>query len=147
MRRIVWSGLAVATIVVLLGLAYAGEAEKKPDATLKMSEGSVAVGIGWSWGKGTLTFKGKNYPFKVEGLSVGDVGVTKASANGKVYNLKKLEDFTGTYSAAAAAATVGGGAGVAAMKNENGVEINIVATSQGIAFKLAAQGVKLTLTK
>jgi hypothetical protein len=147
MRRIVWSGLAVATIVVLLGLAYAGEAEKKPDATLKMSEGSVAAGIGWSWGKGTLTFKGKTYPFKVEGLTVGEVGVTKAEANGKVYNLKKLEDFNGIYSAAAAGATVGGGGSATAMKNENGVEITLLATTKGINVKLAGQGVKLTLTK
>jgi hypothetical protein len=137
--------LLVGMIVGLLGLATAGE--KKPDATLKLSEGSVAAGIGWSWGNGTLTFKGKRYPFKVEGLSVGDVGVTKASATGKVYNLKKLEDFTGTFTAAAAGATVGGGASATAMKNQNGVEINIVSTTQGVAFKLAAEGVKFTLTK
>ncbi len=145
MRRIVWSMLVVATIVVLLGLATAGE--KQPDATLKLSEGSVAVGIGWSWGSGTLTYKGKDYPFKVEGLSVGDVGVTKAEANGKVYNLKKVEDFNGIYSAGSAGATVGGGGSATAMKNENGVEITLLATTQGLNFKLAGQGVKLTLTK
>lgn len=52
--------------------------EKKPDATLKLSQGQVAVGIGWNWGGGVLTYKGKNYPFKVDGLSVDDIGVTKA---------------------------------------------------------------------
>jgi hypothetical protein len=37
------------------------EAEKKtPDGTVRLSEGSVAVGIGWSWGHGTLSFKGKD---------------------------------------------------------------------------------------
>ncbi len=135
----------MATIVVLVGLATAGE--KQPDATLKMSEGSVGVGIGWTWGKGVLTFQGKDYPFKVEGLSVGDVGVKRADATGKVYNLKKVEDFTGNYTAGAAGATVGGGAAVAAMKNQNGVEVNLVSTTQGVAFKLAAEGMKLTLTK
>ena len=147
MRRIVWSVLAVAIIIGLVGLAAAGEAEKKPDATLKMSEGSVGVGIGWSWGSGTLTFKGKQYPFKVKGLSVGDVGVKKADATGKVYGLKKLEDFSGTYTAVAVGATVGGGGGATVMKNQNGVEITVLSTTQGISFKFAADGVNLTLTK
>ena len=145
MRRVMISVLMIGMVVALLGLATAGE--KKPDATLKLSGGSMAVGIGWSWGKGTLTYKGKTYPFKVEGLSVGDVGVTKAEATAKVYNLKKLEDFTGTYAAAAAGATVGGGGSVTAMQNQNGVEITLLATTQGVAFKFAAEGVKLTLTK
>ena len=53
-------------VLVLSSLAFAAE-EKQPDATLKLSEGQVAVGIGWSWGKGVSTYKGKDYPFKVEG--------------------------------------------------------------------------------
>ena len=42
---------------------------------------------------------------------------------------------------------MGGGGSASAMKNENGVEITLLATTQGVAFKLAAEGVKLTLTK
>lgn len=48
--------------LVLCGLAFA-KGEKQPDAILKLSEGQVAMGIGWSWGKGTLSMKGKEYPF------------------------------------------------------------------------------------
>ncbi len=145
MRRALYSVVMMAVLVGLAALGTAGE--KQPDATLKLSEGSVAAGIGWSWGKGTLTFQGKDYPFKVEGLSVGDVGISRADATGKVYNLKKVEDFTGTYSAGSAAATVGGGAGVTSMRNQNGVEINLTSTTQGVAFKVAAGGIKLTLQK
>src|SRR4030067_2700541 len=112
--------LVLGMVVALTGLAFAAEKEKTPDATLKLSEGQGAVGIGWSWGKGGLTLKGKDYPFKVGGLSVGDVGITTATAEGKVYNLKKLEDFNGTYVSAAAEGTVGGGGGATGMKNQNG---------------------------
>jgi hypothetical protein len=133
-------------VLVLSGLALAAE-EKKPDATLKLSEGQVALGIGWSWGKGVLTYKGKDYPFKVEGLSVGDVGVTKADAVGNVYNLKKRSDFNGTYTSAAAQGTLGGGAGVSTMKNQNGVVINLESTTQGVNVKVAGEGVKFTLEK
>src|SRR5512136_874023 len=139
------------TVVMLtLFLCFSGMAlaeDKKPDATLQLTEGQVGIGIGFSWGSGTLTYKGKEYPVKVEGLSVLDVGITKAKAAGKVYNLKKLEDFNGNYTAAAAEGTLGGGAGAATMKNQNGVVINLVTTTQGINLKLAPSGVNLMLKK
>jgi hypothetical protein len=146
MKRVTASMLVLAMVLVLSGLALAAE-EKKPDATLKLSEGQVAIGIGWSWGKGVLTYKGKDYPFKVEGLSVGDVGITKAEAVGKVYNLKKRSEFNGNYTSAAAQGTLGGGAGASAMKNQNGVVIELTSTTQGVNLKLAAEGVKFTLEK
>jgi hypothetical protein len=146
MRRVLIGSVAVGSLVSLLvGLAVAQG--KKPDATLRLSEGSVAIGIGFSWGKGTLTFHGKKYPVKVEGLSVGEVGVTRATAVGNVYNLKKLADFDGNYVAGGAAGTVGGGAGVTAMKNQNGVGIELKSTTQGASLKLAAEGLKLSVTK
>ena len=144
MRRVVLGLVAVGSLVSLLaGLALAQA--KKPDATLSLSEGSVAVGIGYSWGKGTLSYQGKTYPVKVEGLSVGEVGVQRASATGDVYNLKKLADFNGNYAADAAGATIGGGAGITAMKNQNGVVIEMKSTTQGASLKLAAEGLKLTV--
>jgi hypothetical protein len=146
MKRVTVTVLILVIALVLSSLAFAAE-EKQPDATLKLSEGQVAVGIGWSWGKGVLTYKGKDYPFKVEGLSVGDVGVTKAESVGKVYNLKKMSDFNGTYTSAAAQGTLGGGAGASAMKNQNGVVIELTSTTQGVNVKIAAEGVKFTLEK
>ncbi len=130
---------------LLLGLAVAQA--KKPDATLKLSEGTVAVGIGFSWGKGALAYQGKDYPVKVTGLSVGEVGVNRATAVGNVFNLKNLADFDGNYVAAGAEATVAGGAGVTAMKNQNGVVVELKSTTQGASLKLAAEGLKLSVVK
>ena len=76
------------------------------DALIEFSGGSVAAGIGFSWGSGTLTQAGKTYSLKIDGLSVGSVGITKASAYGKVYRLKKLSDINGTYAAIGTGATV-----------------------------------------
>ena len=147
MKRFSAMVVVLGMVVTLAGLAFAAEREKTPDATLKLSEGQVALGIGWSWGKGVLTMNGKDYPFKVGGLSVLDVGVTKAEAEGKVYNLKKLEDFNGTYVSAAAEATVGVGVGATAMKNEKGVVIHLRPKTKGVNLKLAGEGVKFTLEK
>ena len=143
MKRLIVSVLVLVITLSLFGSVFAQE--EKPDATLTLSKGQVGVGIGWSWGDGVLTFKGKNYPFKVGGLSVVDVGITKANAVGKVYHLTKLSDFNGTYTGAAAEGTIGGGAGISTMKNQNGVVIELVSTTQGVNFKLAGEGVKFTL--
>jgi hypothetical protein len=138
--------VAVGSVVSLLvGLALAQA--KKPDATVTLSEGTVALGIGFSWGKGTLAYQGKDYPVKVVGLSVGEVGVDRATAVGNVYNLKKLADFDGNYVAGGAAATIAGGAGITAMKNQNGVVIELKSTTQGASLKLAAEGLKLSVVK
>ena len=139
--------IGIAAVVVGWVGGPVGAQRRTPDGTVELSEGSVAAGIGFSWGKGTLTYKGQKYPVKVEGLAVGEVGITRASARGEVYDLKKLEDFSGNYSAVGAGATVGGGAGVRAMKNQNGVVIELKSTTQGASVKLAAAGVRLTLDK
>jgi hypothetical protein len=146
MRRAVIGLVAVVSVVSLFtGLSFAQK--RKPDAVLKLSEGSVAVGIGWNWGKGTLSYKGKSYPVKVDGLTVGEVGIKRANAVGNVYDLKSLADFDGTYVAGGAGATIGGGAGITAMKNQNGVTIEMKSTTQGASLKLAAEGLKLSVIK
>jgi hypothetical protein len=135
--------------IVALGLALttarAEDKEKTPDATLKLSGGSVAAGIGFSWGSGTLTYKGKDYPVDVKGLSAGDVGVTKVEASGKVYDLKDIGDFNGNYTAVGAGATAAGGGSVAAMRNQHGVTINLVATTQGVKITLGGAGVEMKI--
>ena len=143
MRRSIVTFVAAAGLVMLVSAL--APAQAKTDGTLTLSEGSVAAGIGFSWGKGTLTYQGKTYPVKVDGLTVGEVGISRATATGKVTNLKKVADFSGTYTAGSAGATVGGGASAAIMKNQNGVVVELTSTTQGASLKLGAQGIKFTL--
>src|SRR5256712_13448416 len=82
MRRLMIGVVAVGGLFAILA-GLAGAQPKKPDATLTLSEGSVAAGIGFTWGKGRLSYKGKTYSIKVDGLSVGEVGVTRATARGQ----------------------------------------------------------------
>jgi hypothetical protein len=143
MRRGMISVVMIGSLLVLASWALAQE--KKPSGTLKLSEGSVAVGIGFSWGSGVLTYEGKEYPFSVEGLSVADVGISRADATGVVYNLTQLTDFNGNYTAVTAGAAVGGGAGATTMRNQNGVVIDLIGTTQGVKFNLSVDGVRFTL--
>ncbi|MBN2124046.1 MAG: DUF1134 domain-containing protein [Deltaproteobacteria bacterium] len=143
MKRLAMFAVSVLTVFVFLsGMAVA---QDKPDATLELEQGQIGIGIGFSWGEGVLTFQGKKHAFKVEGLSVIDVGITKATAKGSVYGLKKLEDFNGNFTSVTAEGTLGGGAGATKMKNQNGVVIDLITTTKGVNVKLAPSGVKLTL--
>jgi hypothetical protein len=138
--------VAIAGLMALAaGRVLAGD--KKPDATVVLSEGSVAAGIGWHWGSGSVTFQGQSHPFKIQGLSVGEVGVTRAEASGNVYNLQKLSDFDGVYLAASAGAAAGQGKGVTSVRNARGVVINLKSDTQGVNLKIAAEGVKIDLEK
>ena len=143
MRRLFLTFLLIGSVVV--GWSRVWAQEEKPDGTVKISSGSVAAGVGFSWGGGVLTYQGKEYPFDVSGLSVADVGISKAEASGSVSHLKKLEDFNGNYTGVSAGATVAGGGGGMALKNQNGVVLNLVGTTQGLKFKLGVDGVKITL--
>jgi hypothetical protein len=144
MRRFLIAVLSIGTLVAALAGVAGAQAEK---ATLTLSDGSIAAGIGFSWGKGTLTYAGKTYPVKVQGLSVGEVGLTRATAKGTVSNLTRLDDFSGNYVAVGAGATVAGGADVTVMRNQNGVVVELQSTTQGASLKFAAEGLHLTLAK
>ncbi len=143
-RFVLLTVLIMGIFVVVSGPAAAKD---KPDATIELTQGQVGVGIGFSWGDGTLKFQGKKYPVKVTGLSVIDVGITRATAKGSIYNLKKLEDFDGNYTSATAEGTLGGGVGATTMKNQNGVVIHLITTTKGVNVKLAPAGVELMLKK
>jgi hypothetical protein len=136
-------GIALSSVLMVSALAVAQDGP--PSGKVWMESRSVAIGIGVSWGDGKLTFQNKDHVFDVKGLSVIDLGVSKVTATGEVFNLKKLTDFNGNYVAGQAGATVGGGAGAIIMKNQNGVVMKLTGVGQGVQLTLAGSGVDVKL--
>jgi len=122
-------------------LSSAGE----PSATVSIETTSVAIGIGFEWGHGTLKFQGKEYKFSVKGLSVVDLGVSTISATGHVYHLNRVSDFPGTFTAVEAGIAIGGGVGAQTMENQYGVVMSLTSTKAGLKLKLAPEGLKVQL--
>ena len=140
--------LLVVSLMVALPLVFVSAIladDAKSVGTVSIESKAVAIGVGWSWGDGTLTFEGKDYPFKIKGLSVIDVGISSISAQGDVYSLTKVEDFEGTFSAAEAGIAIGGGVGAQTMKNQNGVLIRLTSKKAGVQLKLAPEGLKVEM--
>lgn len=139
-RALSW--VMAAALVCLGGMAAADD---KPSGTVTIESTSVALGVDVSWGDGVLSCGGTTRHFTVRGLSVVDLGVAKVSACGKVSNLKKLEDFSGTYAAAQAGAAVGGGMSAVVLRNQNGVQLELTSTQTGVKFTLAGEGIEVKL--
>ena len=135
--------VVVSSLLMVSALAIAQDGP--PSGKVWVESRTVAIGVGVSWGDGKLTYEGKEHTFSVKGLSVIDLGVSKVTATGEVFNLKKLSDFDGNYVAGKAGATVGGGAGVVAMKNQNGVVMQLTGTGQGVQLTLGGAGVDVKL--
>ena len=87
--------LSFLVLTMLVTTAMSGESAK-PSGKVTMESKSIAAGIGVTWGDGKLNFKGKDYPFSIDGLTVVDFGISKASAIGDVYNLADATKFAGT---------------------------------------------------
>jgi hypothetical protein len=138
--------------VVLLGvfaMTFPAEAAKKPlnpVGQITFEATSVGVGATVSWGRGWLTFKGKRYPIKVEGLALVGVGLSQVRGHGNVYNLKKPMDITGTYAEAGAGIALVGGAKGFVAKNEQGVVIELTAEQKGVSFDLGGGTFTITMT-
>jgi hypothetical protein len=152
MRRMIVSLVAC---TLLSAAAYAADSDSsapvaqdaQPDAALTLKGGSVAAGIGYTWGHGELQYNDSSQRFSIKGVSVVDVGATNFSASGYVFNLNKIEDFSGNYVAAGAGIAVAGGGTAVYLKNEHGVVIKLIATDVGLKFTLSAEGVHVALQK
>jgi hypothetical protein len=116
--------------------------------TVQIESTSVAVGVGVEWGHGTLTMDdGTTHHFDISGLSVLDLGISKVSAVGEVFNLVEAKDLNGVFVSGEAGAALGGGGSVQAMRNANGVVMQLQSIQKGVKLTLAPEGLKVNLAE
>ena len=141
----IWKSKWLVAVGFLAAFSMAMAAEQAPSGTIKLTSKSVAIGIGVTWGDGTLTFGGKPYVFSVEGLSVVDLGVSDVTTTGEVFNLKNVADLNGTYASAEIGAAIVKGENDTIMKNEKGVVLRLHGTQKGARLTLGPGGVMIKL--
>jgi hypothetical protein len=127
---------------------YKKPEERVPSGMVTLNFKSVALGVGASWGGGTLTFQGRNYPFSVSGLSLVDVGISNYTGAGKVYDLRSAGDLVGDYAAGQATFAVAGGGSAMSMKNGKGVTIVVLKNEgqeSGTQLSVGPAGMKITM--
>jgi hypothetical protein len=114
-------------------------------ATVQMESTSLGLGVGVSWGAGTLSVEGEHHAFEIKGLSLGEVGYVSIDALGDVQNLENPADLAGTYIAVEAGAAAGAGASVVTMRNEKGVVITLQSDTSGVQLALGAEALRIEL--
>ena len=134
-------------IVLCLGAAVSAPAlaqSPRPRPTATVSIPQVAfIGSGMLGG-GTLSYRGAAYRFRLGGLGIGGVGVSRLDATGTVYNLRRLTDFEGVYGQVRSGWAAGDqGRGSLWMQNANGVYLRLVGVRRGLSLTMGADGIRI----
>ena len=141
------TGMMLAAVLGLLasaGVATPSLAEVGQVAVV-FTKGGFIVGVGG--GRGVLTFKGRHYPFRVGGMSVGfTIGASTTHLQGNALNLRSPADIQGSYSVIGAGGALAAGAGgVQLQNNQTGVILQLTGGKVGVELSAAVGGVTITL--
>jgi hypothetical protein len=111
---------------------------------VKLVKAGLMVGAGG--GSGVLSYRGRNYPFRVSGLSLGvAAGASISRLEGWASGIRQVGDFAGTYSSVGGGgAFVGGVAGVH-LVNQKGVKIDLQGPKAGMEFAANLSEVRISL--
>jgi hypothetical protein len=102
--------------------------------------------IGASGGNGSLFYQGREYPLGIGGLSIGaTIGLAKTELVGRVYNLRKVSDIAGTYTAREAGLAIAGGKKYARLRNTKGVVLRLRGRQIGLEATVDLSGMELWL--
>lgn len=139
-------GLALLSSIFPVGAFAQSARPPQPSGSVTISQVQVAfIGSG-AVGGGTLHYRGRSYPFKLGGLGIGGIGISRLDATGSVFNLRRLEDFNGVYGQARTGWAIGQhGKGEMWLQNANGVYLRLKARRQGLSLTLGADGMLIQL--
>jgi hypothetical protein len=126
-----------------------GRPDPNPDGSIEIEQVRVGVlAVGTSIGGGRLRFRGEEHRFSVRGIEFGSVGVSSLSARGEVFNLRRLEDFSGRYTERVAPRAPGAttaGPETRFLRNAAGVELRLRTERAGGQWRFNEAGVTIEL--
>ena len=114
--------------------------------SVRVTVAKAALIFGGGGGRGVLTFRHRNYPFTVQGLSLGmTAGASISRLAGRADYINELSDFSGTYSMVGAGAALVGGVSGVQLKNDKGVIITLQGAKVGVEVSANISTVVITL--
>ena len=142
-----------AALVLTIGLGNVALADEHESCDIKAENMPVSgkltgtiTTIGFlasaRWGDGVLTLdNGEQRKFHMVGAKALETGVAENDIEGEVYNLKKVDDFEGTYYGASTGITVGAlGKGEGMVNNARCVIVKYRMTGTGLKVSGPAPG-------
>jgi len=140
--RAIATGIAALVLILLAIPATPASAQASGQVRVKIVKAGLLVGGGA--GSGVLTYRGRNYPFNVAGLSFGiTAGASVGRFEGRASGIREVSDFAGTYSSVGGGFALVGGINGVQLRNEKGVTLTLQGLKAGL--ELAANIGQITI--
>jgi hypothetical protein len=137
-----------AVLLALFASAALPTASRAEMGSVRVVFTKVAFVAGVGAGRGVLTFRGHNYPFKVSGASLGaTIGASITKFVGRAINMRGAGDIAGTYAAMGAGGALGGGVGGVQLENGSGVILQLHGVKVGMELSLNLAGITITMDR
>lgn len=139
---IVW--LAVIAFVAVAIPATSSLAQVPGYVRVKFAKASLMAGGGA--GSGVLTYRGRDYRFRISGVSMGvAAGASVSRLEGWASGIMQVSDFAGTYSSVGGGGALVGGFGGVQLRNEKGVTIALQGPRAGMEFATNLSVIRISL--
>jgi len=136
--------LAVIALLSVVLSATESYAQASGYVRIKFVKAGVVMGAGG--GSGVLTYRGRDYRFRMSGLSLGiTAGASISRLQGWASGIRQVSDFAGTYSAVGAGGAFVGGAGGVHLTNEKGVKMTLQGLKAGMEFAANLSSIRISL--
>jgi hypothetical protein len=142
MRRLYTGCIALTALAIAVGAASPSQAIT---GTVRVNVAKAGLLLGVGGGRGVLTFRHRNYPFTMRGLSLGiTAGASINKLVGRADYINELSDFSGIYSVVGGGGALVGGVGGVQLRNDKGVTLTLQGPKAG--FELSANISKIVIT-
>lgn len=102
--------------------------------------------VGGGAGSGVLTYRGRDYPFRMTGVSLGiTAGATVGRLDGWAAGIRHIGDFAGTYSSVGGGAALVGGVNGVHLRNDKGVTMVLQGPKAGVEFAANLSHITISL--
>lgn len=136
--------LAAVALLALTVPVTPSLAQASGDVRLKIVKAGLLVGGGV--GSGVLTYRGRTYPFRLSGISLGiTAGATIGRLEGRASGIRDVSDFAGSYSSVGGGAALVGGLSGVHLRNEKGVTMVLQGPKAGLEFAANISGIMISL--
>ncbi len=136
------------TFVALVVMLAASASALADTGTVRIHFVKAGWVIGGTVGTGTLTFRGRNYPLSIGGLSYGfTFGASSVRLRGVVRNIHRPRDIEGVFGAGSAGAAIIRGPQAAILTNQRGVVLEVSGAQTGLIVNLDLNGMAVSLSR
>jgi lipid-binding SYLF domain-containing protein len=134
--------------LIALALSAFPSAGRAAEGTTTLIVFKAGWVFGGSAGSGVVSFRGQTRGVSVGGFDYGLVfGGSQTTLQGKVRNIRRIEDVEGVYGAAGAGVAFGKGVRGLVLRNQNGAILELSGQQLGLMANLDLSGLAIALKK